>query len=88
MTSIPFVSRAFPIYHERVKLDLRAEAFNVLTTPTSSASTEPMATATAPLDPGTAAVASRRSFLHARCSFWARSLLTLSGALIDAESHS
>ena len=26
----PFVSRAFPILHERVKLDVRAEAFNVL----------------------------------------------------------
>jgi Carboxypeptidase regulatory-like domain/TonB dependent receptor len=26
----PFVSRMFPIYHELVKLDLRAEAFNVL----------------------------------------------------------
>jgi hypothetical protein len=26
----PFVSRTFPIYHERVVLDLRAEAFNVL----------------------------------------------------------
>jgi hypothetical protein len=26
----PFVSRAFPLYHERVKLDLRAEAFNAL----------------------------------------------------------
>ena len=26
----PFVSRAFPIFRERVKLDLRAEAFNVL----------------------------------------------------------
>jgi hypothetical protein len=25
----PFVSRAFPLYHDRVKLDLRAEAFNV-----------------------------------------------------------
>ena len=25
----PFVSRAFPLYHERLKLDLRAEAFNV-----------------------------------------------------------
>jgi hypothetical protein len=25
----PFLSRAFPLYHERVKLDLRAEAFNV-----------------------------------------------------------
>jgi len=26
----PFVSRAFPIFHERLKLDLRAEAFNIL----------------------------------------------------------
>lgn len=26
----PFVSRAFPLYHERITLDLRAEAFNVL----------------------------------------------------------
>ena len=26
----PFVSRAFPILHERIKLDLRAEAFNAL----------------------------------------------------------
>ena len=26
----PFISRAFPLYKERVKLDLRAEAFNVL----------------------------------------------------------
>jgi len=26
----PFVSRAFRLYRERVKLDLRAEAFNVL----------------------------------------------------------
>jgi Carboxypeptidase regulatory-like domain/TonB dependent receptor len=26
----PFFSRAFPLYHERVTLDLRAEAFNVL----------------------------------------------------------
>jgi len=25
----PYVSRAFPIYHERLKLELRAEAFNV-----------------------------------------------------------
>jgi hypothetical protein len=26
----PFLSREFPLYHERIKLDLRAEAFNVL----------------------------------------------------------
>jgi hypothetical protein len=26
----PFVSRAFPLYRERVTVDLRAEAFNVL----------------------------------------------------------
>jgi hypothetical protein len=26
----PFVSRMFPLYHQAVKLDLRAEAFNVL----------------------------------------------------------
>jgi len=26
----PFLSRAFPLYHERVTIDLRAEAFNVL----------------------------------------------------------
>jgi hypothetical protein len=26
----PFLSRAFPLYHDRVTLDLRAEAFNVL----------------------------------------------------------
>ncbi len=26
----PYLSRAFPLYHERVKLNLRAEAFNVL----------------------------------------------------------
>jgi outer membrane receptor protein involved in Fe transport len=26
----PFISRAFPLFHESVKLDLRAEAFNVL----------------------------------------------------------
>ena len=26
----PFVERAFPLYRERVKLNLRAEAFNVL----------------------------------------------------------
>jgi hypothetical protein len=26
----PFLSRAFPLYHDQVRLDLRAEAFNVL----------------------------------------------------------
>jgi hypothetical protein len=26
----PFLSRTFPLYHDRVTLDLRAEAFNVL----------------------------------------------------------
>jgi hypothetical protein len=26
----PFVARTFPVYHERVSLDLRAESFNVL----------------------------------------------------------
>jgi hypothetical protein len=72
----PFVGRLFPIYHERVTLDLRAEAFNVLNhanfvsyNGTYGNNAAPMAGFGSPLNGVTAQLPARSMQFSAKVSF-------------------